>query len=174
MDGVGSNSQEAAAFAKVLEQNVGDTAQAQAGNYRRQETTPGVENSYSNTKSLADILRENGILPENFSFQASDKKFGKKIGKHAQDFGLDPSIPESRTQMESYMNGIVSNPSEPPRQGVWRSVGELLPDGNRAEGPVLFFRKGNDVVVTDLNGNFVTILKDGVNNARYLGAKPIL
>lgn len=64
VDDVGSNSQEAAAFAKVLEQNVGDTAQAQTGNYRQQETQPGAENNKTKPQAF-DTRNGNDASPQN-------------------------------------------------------------------------------------------------------------
>ena len=74
--------------------------------------------------------------------------------------------------MSNHIKDIFENADEVPRKGTWRSLGEQLPNGNYADGDAFFYRKGNDVVVTDINGNFVTILKDGVTNKRYTGAKP--
>ena len=43
--------------------------------------------------------------------------------------------------------------------------------GGRPEGMAYYFRMGNDVVVTDTAGNFVTILKDGaIQNSRFIEA----
>lgn len=56
---------------------------------------------------------------------------------------------------------------------MWRGLGEKLPNGSNAPGLAKFFIKGNDVVVTDMNGNFVTILKDGVKNPRVIKATAI-
>ena len=39
------------------------------------------------------------------------------------------------------------------------------------EGPVLFYVKGQDVVVARENGEFVTVLKGGVENARVKKAR---
>ena len=43
-------------------------------------------------------------------------------------------------------------------------------DWRGQEGVVNFYIKGNDVVVVS-NGEFVTIMKDGVNNARVKRAR---
>lgn len=40
-------------------------------------------------------------------------------------------------------------------------LGELTESGARNAGDALFYIKGDDVVVTDMAGNFVTLLKDG-------------
>lgn len=98
-----------------------------------------------------------------------DKQFGKKIGKHAKDFGLKPGDKDNREKVKSIVNDIVNNYDEIV-PGKWRGQGELLPNGGHAGGIVDFIIKGNDVVVAK-NGNFITILKDGVNNARVKEAR---
>jgi len=102
-----------------------------------------------------------------------EAQFGQKIGKHAQDFGLNPGSPQNRQWLKDLITDIHANPNEI-RQGPWRGLGEVMANGNRAEGTALFYRKGADVVVTDLEGNFVTILKDGVTqNLRFQNAEII-
>lgn len=56
------------------------------------------------------------------------------------------------------------------REGEWLGLGEKLPNGANASGQARFCIYGDDVAVTDLNGNFVTILKDGINNLRVQSA----
>lgn len=89
----------------------------------------------------------------------TDKQFGKKIGKHAADYGLDPGSPKDRAQMESIIDDILTNPDEK-RKGDWRSQ----------PGDSEFFIKGEDVVVVNDN-KFVTILKGGAENARVKNAR---
>ena len=49
------------------------------------------------------------------------------------------------------------------RDGTFSGQGPVTESGANARGPVWFYAKGRDVVVTDKSDNFVTILKDGVN-----------
>lgn len=86
-------------------------------------------------------------------FASKEKQFGKKVGKHAIDFGLDPSKAEDREKFQHIIDNIVSN-SENVRIGSWRGQ----PDD------VLFHILGEDVVITDQNNEFITILKGGINN----------
>lgn len=89
----------------------------------------------------------------------TNKQFGKKIGKHAQDFGLDPSKSEDRNQLKTIIKNIINNYDEK-ASGEWRGQ----------EGRVDFFIKESDVIV--VNGNeFITILKGGVNNERVKDAR---
>ncbi len=39
---------------------------------------------------------------------SKEKQFGKKIGKHAQDFGLDPSKGDGREKMQLLIDCIVN------------------------------------------------------------------
>ena len=84
----------------------------------------------------------------------SSKQFGKKVGKHAQDYGLNPSDAADRQKMQSIISDIVDN-SEKVKIGTWRGQDE----------EVLFHIKGNDVVLTKQNGEFITIMRDGVKNS---------
>ena len=92
------------------------------------------------------------------NIKISDSQFGKKVGKHAEDFGLNPSNPESRYLIRNRINEIFIHKTEI-RQGLWRGQGKTLPNGANASGQVYFYIQDKDVVVTDLNGNFITIIK---------------
>ena len=60
---------------------------------------------------------------------------------------------------------MPDNPEES-RQGAWN------PSAGGGSN-YYFVRKGVDVVVTKANGEFVTILKGGVQNSWYQGATPL-
>jgi len=93
------------------------------------------------------------------NLNVDSKQFGMKIGKHAEDYGLDPSNPAHREQMRHIINDTIGNYTEM-RRGTW-------PGQN---GEVTFYIRGNDVVIA--NGmNFVSILKDGVTNAKVMRAR---
>lgn len=104
----------------------------------------------------ADALKkqgESGIIK-------MDKQFGKKIGKHAFDYGLDPASPDARELMHKIIDAIYQAPDEI-AHGDWRGQAN----------PVKFFIKGDDVVITTENDVFVTILKGGISNARVKNAR---
>ncbi|MCL2386655.1 MAG: hypothetical protein FWC89_03795 [Defluviitaleaceae bacterium] len=92
------------------------------------------------------------------NLNVNDKQFGTKIGKHAQDYGLDPKNAEHREVMRQIINDIVDNYDE-------IRVGTFLGQ----TGNVDFYVKGQDVVIAN-NGRFVSILKDGVNNLHVMQA----
>ena len=77
---------------------------------------------------------------------------GRKIGKHAADFGLDPANPVHRAQLRRFIAEITTSPDKVV-EGIFRG-----------QGAVKFFVKGEDVVVSTPAEDFVTILKGGVHN----------
>jgi hypothetical protein len=97
--------------------------------------------------------------PSQSSIIRDDKQFGKKIGKHAKDYGLDPANPADRSKMSRIIDDIISNNDEVVK-GSWRGQ----------DGVADFYIKGSDVVVVN-KGKFVTILKGGVENARVKNAR---
>lgn len=114
-----------------------------------------ITKSYQNLIQSFEKASKNDTINIELQFFASkEKQYGKKIGKHAQDFGLDASKEADRLKMEHIIADIVSNKDEI-RIGSWRGQHD----------DVLFFVKGNDVVITKTDGEFVTILKDGVKNS---------
>ncbi len=89
----------------------------------------------------------------------SDKQFGKKVGKHTKEYGLNPQSSADRQKIRHIIFDIVENADEI-REGDWRSQ----------EGLCQFYIKGPDVVVTR-GKEFVTILKGGVENERVKNAR---
>lgn len=88
------------------------------------------------------------------------KQFGKKVGRHALDYGLNPSSQEDREKLLDIIQDILENETDV-RIGEWRGQPE----------DVVFHIKGDDVVITQQSGEFVTILKGGINNARVKKAR---
>lgn len=91
----------------------------------------------------------------------SGAQFGRKIRKHAADYGLNPADPSARAWLRRHIEEIGNLPDEV-RLGRWRG----------AEGYV-FYRKGQDVVLAKQNGEFVTLLKDGIANNSFARATVI-
>lgn len=92
----------------------------------------------------------------------TDKQRGKKFGKHCSDWGLDPSLPSDRQKLEDIINDIVLKHNE---LRVGKFSGQM--------DDVLFYIKGDDVVITKQNNEFVTVMKGGaadgwVKDARRL------
>ena len=97
---------------------------------------------------------------EKYGIIKTDKQFGKKIGKHASDYGLDPSRKADRQKMLAIIDDICDT-AEEVVPGEWRGQ----------DGPVKFYIKGDDAVVTTKDDVFITILKGGITNARVKNAR---
>jgi RHS repeat-associated protein len=104
---------------------------------------------------LASLRATQGVARE---FSISSAQLGKKLGGHVEDFGGNPASAADRAAVTKLINEIGRNPAQV-ASGVWRGLGE----GGKV-GPAEFRIKGADVVVTTPKGDFVTILKDGINN----------
>jgi len=112
---------------------------------------------------------DSGTMDGGGGINIDSKQLGVKMGKHAKDFGLDPSKSDDRQKFANIVNDIVKNRDEI-RDGTFRGQGRELPDGNKSIGEVEFYIKGNDVVVVN-NNEFVSVLKNGINNPRIIEAK---
>ena len=87
----------------------------------------------------------------------TDKQFGKKIGKHTKEYNLNPKNEEDRKEMGRIINDIIDNADEVV-EGKWKGQ----------EGTILFYRKGEDLVLVRKNdNNFVSIFKGGANNGWF-------
>lgn len=93
-------------------------------------------------------------------FASKEKQFGKKVGKHAKDFELDPSSETDRNIIRMIIDDIITN-AEEVRIGFWRGQ----------PNDVLFHIRGEDVVITDQNNEFITIMKGGISNVRVKNAR---
>ena len=109
-----------------------------------------------------DIINSSaeGIVNSN-QLNIATHQFGKKVGKHASDYGLNPKKEEGRNKMRNIIFDIVDHYDEI-REGEFRGQ----------SGSVRFYIKGDDVVIVSGN-NFVSILKDGSKNKHVQRAIPI-
>lgn len=103
-------------------------------------------------------------------FSINESQFGQKVGKHASDFGLNPADPNSRQFIRDKITSIVEVPNEVKRN-LWMGQGNLGPTG--AEGYVNMYIQDNSAVITNLDGQFITILKDYTTNSRVIDAMHI-
>ena len=111
-------------------------------------------------KSIANESESSKITNKEEPLAILDKQFGKKVGKHAADFSLDAASAEDRAIFLEIIQDIRNNPTDQ-RIGSWRGQ----------PGEVIFYIKDEDVVVTKQNGEFITVLKDGISNARVKNAR---
>lgn len=102
-----------------------------------------------------ELRRLAGVKLHKDSIVYTDKQFGAKIGKHAREWGLDPSSAEDRREMAEHFADIVDNADEI-RRVEWR---------NKPEGTLAYIR-GMDAAVFRADGEMVTILKNGASNLR--------
>ena len=114
----------------------------------------------SNKDDIMKTKRGVGLNINLQFFASKEKQFGKKVGKHARDFGLNPSLKSDRITFQEIVKNIVDN-SDEIRIGEWRGQDE----------EVLFHIKGEDVVITKQDKEFVSVLKGGITNARVKNAR---
>lgn len=104
-------------------------------------------------KRVADI--------KNAPIKISDRQFGKKIGKHGgYDYGFDIRTKEGREQYRTLIEDVRYNFDER-AVGDWRSQKE----------PVIFYIKGENLVVTQLDGEFISLFDGGKTNERAKNAR---
>lgn len=96
----------------------------------------------------------------NIAFES--KQVGRKISKHAHEFGLDPKDNRDRAKFLDITKDIIDGHSEK-RQGTWRSQ----------PNPCVFYIKGTSVVVVNANNEYVTTMKNGVINENVKRGKKI-
>ena len=96
-------------------------------------------------------------------------QFGAKSGRHMREYGRDPSKPSDRQWLVDYIRQVHAHPKQM-RAGTFSGQGEQTALGH-VRGPVWFYANDEDVVITDLDDNFVTILKGGVRSTSFQSAK---
>lgn len=84
------------------------------------------------------------------------KQFGKKMTKHAKDWGLNPGDGDDRAEFERIIEGIIDC-ADDVSYGEWRGQ----------PGPCAFYRKGQDIVIVNARDEFVTVMRGGASNVRY-------
>ena len=92
-------------------------------------------------------------------------QFGKKWGKHAKDFNLNPGSPEARAGYTKSIADTWTDPDEV-RQGPWNPA-------NGGSDDYLFARRGNMIVLTKADGTFVTTLNSTLGNGWWDAASVV-
>ena len=98
-------------------------------------------------------------IPLDFFSRTYSEQFGKKAGEHMHELGLDVKNPEHRELFRAIINETIENPDEK-RHGFFRGQ----------EEDVIFYIKGENVVLTKLDGSFITFLPGGITNGRVKNA----
>lgn len=91
----------------------------------------------------------------------SAKQLGKKAGKHMAEWNLDVSSEQDRQEFERITRDIIENATEV-RRVQWLKD----PVSGSRTVEVNAYIKGNDVVLVNDNGEYITTMKDGINNTR--------
>ena len=87
----------------------------------------------------------------------TEGQIGKKIKRHHKDYDLNPGKEEDRIKLLNIVDDIIDN-AEEVIEGKWKGQ----------EGTILFYRKGEDLVLVRKNdNNFVSIFKGGANNGWF-------
>lgn len=118
-------------------------------NVAKMKVMRGATSSDAVTFARGHVLKSSQVL-------FTDKQVGKKFGKHAGDWGLDPSLERDRCKLLSIIRRIIDEASLV-SFGEWRD----------RVGSCSFYQNGVDVVVVDAEGYFVTVMKGGGDNKRY-------
>lgn len=135
-------------------------------NSRNKNPLPAARKAQNQAKSQALELLTSGAdggIIKAYQLNTTSKQFGKKIGKHAADYGLDPAKEEDRKKLKHRIQEIASSP-DCVIPGTWRGQGEMQADGKQQDGVVDYVIKDSDVIVAK-DGNFITIIKDGIHSS---------
>lgn len=106
--------------------------------------------------------------PEKSDIMITGKQLGKKAGKHMIEWGLDPGKEADRQKFVDITKEIYRNADE-----IRRVEWALDKTTNQRTVEVLAYIKGSDVVLTDVDGKYITTMKDGANNKRVKGGRRI-
>ena len=99
----------------------------------------------------------------------SDEQLGRKNGKHAGEWGLNPASEQDRERFIAITKTIVKEHDEA-RLVEWETDDKT----KKRTVDVLGFGKDNDVVLLKINGEYITTMKDGaINNKRYKNGRRI-
>ncbi|MET9378866.1 polymorphic toxin-type HINT domain-containing protein [Streptomyces sp. NPDC002992] len=98
------------------------------------------------------------------AFSIDEGQFGKKWGKHAQDYGLNPGDASARQGFRDKIAEVRGSHDEV-RQGPWNPK-------NGGGSDYFFYRRGNDLLVTKGDGQFVTMFPMSKPNGWFEQASP--
>lgn len=84
-------------------------------------------------------------------------RYGKKVRKHAKEWGLDPASAADRQTFHDIVDGVIQEPDEVIEADNWR---------DQPAPQYYYYIRDEDVVVVNGDGESVTLLKGGVNNER--------
>ncbi|WP_249382312.1 hypothetical protein [Actinotalea sp. K2] len=124
---------------------------------------PGAASWASSVSSGGFGVAANTAIDIRPPLSIGSRQFGAKWGKHAADYGLDPASNSARSSFMSRARDAHLNPVEV-RRGAWN------PAGGGGDN-YFFFRQGDDLLVTQPGGEFVTMFPGGSTNAWFKNAE---
>ena len=104
-------------------------------------------------RAFTSVAKLFATSSEGVDLSLNAAQFGGKMAQHAGDFGFDVKTAQGKNAFLSRIEDIALNP-DASVSGAWRGV----------TGSVRFFVQGDDVVVGSPSGQFITVLKGGINN----------
>lgn len=107
------------------------------------------------------VLVHNSCGPQ---LSINESQFGEKWGKHARDYGLNPADPSARQLFLDRISEVRASHNEV-RQGPWN------PKGGGGMN-YFFYRRGNDLLLTKEDGQFVTMFPLSKPNGWFEAATP--
>ncbi|MFJ5832773.1 Hint domain-containing protein [Streptomyces sp. NPDC093089] len=124
-------------------------------------TVSGLHTYYVLAGDIPLLVHNSNCGPE---LSINEGQFGKKWGKHAQDYGLNPGDASAR---QSFRDRIaeVRGAHDEVRQGPWNPA-------NGGGNDYFFYRKGKDLLVTKGDGQFVTMFPMDKPNGWFQQATP--
>jgi len=112
-----------------------------------------------------DALARGEVLVHN-TCNVSDRQFTKKWAKHSRDYGFSEGDRSGRGWYRNRIDDVFGRPDER-RRGDWH------PNGGGGTN-YLFYRSGNDLLVTQPDGSFVTLFPMGAEGNRWFNAAEII
>lgn len=108
-------------------------------------------------KAVEEKTPIHNVISETSKVVFTKKQVGKKLRKHAREWGLDPSLKEDRDKFVEICNEIIEN-AERVSTGEW---------WGQDNSPCTFYEYDGNLVIVDSEGNFVTVMRGGATNVRY-------
>ncbi|WP_170214911.1 polymorphic toxin-type HINT domain-containing protein [Streptomyces otsuchiensis] len=124
-------------------------------------TIEGIHTYYVLVGEIPVLVHNSTCGPD---LSINEGQFGKKWGKHAQDYNLNPGDASSRKWFRDRIAEVRTSPDEV-RQGPWN------PTRGGGEG-YFFYRQGDDLLVTKSDGQFVTMFPMESPNKWFQQATP--
>ncbi|MFE7717810.1 hypothetical protein ACFU44_02080 [Nocardia rhizosphaerihabitans] len=134
------------------------------------QTGDDIQDRRANLQRLVDLFADRvevakrALGAKGPQMKIDEAQFGDKVGKHAQDYGLDPADANSRAWLRQHFNDIRNNPDEV-RQGSYHP-------NSGGGSDYWFYKKGDDLLIMKNDGSFVTSFPAKDGNSWFNAATP--